>query len=70
MPVYEDLRRTESAHFIYIYQVSLASQVPALISICEEACDLLTPALRWTPRGNDKPMTKTVYQKHRHTFSE
>jgi len=24
MPVYENLRRTESAHFIYIYQVSLA----------------------------------------------
>jgi len=51
MPVYENLRRTESAHFIYIYQVSLAPQVPALIRLCEEAYDLLTPALQWTPHG-------------------
>ncbi|MBU0713948.1 MAG: hypothetical protein KJ964_01160 [Verrucomicrobia bacterium] len=51
MPVYENLRRTESAHFIYIYQVSLAPQVPTLIRLCEEAYDLLTPALHWTPRG-------------------
>ena len=51
MPVYENLRRTESAHFIYIYQVSLAPQVPALIRLCEETYDLLTPALHWIPRG-------------------
>ncbi|MFH1970046.1 MAG: hypothetical protein ABIJ53_06975 [Verrucomicrobiota bacterium] len=51
MPVYENLRRTESAHFIYIYQVSLAPQVPALIRLCEGAYDLLTPALHWTPHG-------------------
>ncbi len=51
MPVYEDLRRTESAHFIYIYQVSLAPQVLILSRLCEEAYDLLTPALHWAPRG-------------------
>ncbi len=50
MPVYENLIRTESAHFIYIYQVSLADQAPALIRLCEEAYELLTPALHWTPR--------------------
>ncbi|MBI2438385.1 MAG: PD40 domain-containing protein [Lentisphaerae bacterium] len=51
MPVYEDLRRTESAHFIYIYQVSLAPQLPELVKLCEETFDLLTSILHWAPRG-------------------
>ncbi|MDD5677215.1 MAG: hypothetical protein PHW60_04385 [Kiritimatiellae bacterium] len=64
MPVYEDLRRTESAHFIYIYQVSLGPQIPPLIRLSEEAYDLLTPALRWTPRGKTAILYADTMDEH------
>lgn len=50
MPVYESVRKAESEHFRYIYQVSLDSQLPALIRDCEDAYSTLTPVFRWTPR--------------------
>lgn len=51
MPVYEPVRLAESEHFRYIYQESLASQMPALIRDCEDAYALLTPVFRWKPRS-------------------
>lgn len=51
MPVYEAVREAESAHFRYLYQASLEHLLPALIRDCEDAYDVLTPVLRWTPRS-------------------
>jgi Tol biopolymer transport system component len=50
VPINEPLRRTESEHFIYIYQKSLEARLPALAKHCEDAFTLLTPAMGWTPK--------------------
>jgi hypothetical protein len=48
-PIYEPLLRTESVHFIYITQKSLAHLLPELIRDCEDAQALLAPAFRLAP---------------------
>ncbi len=45
-----DVRRTQSDHFIYLYEAALGAQVPLLLKHCEDARAALTPAFNWTPR--------------------
>ena len=50
MPINEKVLRTESAHFVYVYQQSLQPLIPDLIRSCEDAYALLTPVFNWEPR--------------------
>lgn len=54
MPTDDGLRRTESEHFVYIYQAALEDRIPKLVRDCEDAWELLTPIFQWTPR--EKPV--------------
>ena len=50
MPIFDRLQRAESAHFVYIYQQSLSSQVTNLMDACEDAYEILSPIFSWAPR--------------------
>lgn len=50
LPAGADVRRTQSEHFIYLYEAALEMQIPMLQKHCEDAYAALTPIFNWTPR--------------------
>ena len=57
LPAGAEVRRTQSPHFVYLYEADLADQVPMLRKHCEDAYAALTPIFNWTPY----PKTVVVY---------
>jgi Tol biopolymer transport system component len=50
LPAGAEVRRTQSEHFIYLFEAELADQVPLLQKHCEDAHAALSPIFNWSPR--------------------
>jgi len=64
MPVQVPLSRTESDHFIYIYEEPLQDQIPAIIRNCEDAHAILSPVLKWAPKNKTVVMYSDAQDVH------
>ena len=49
-PIHSGLKRTESDHFVYIFQESLTERMPRFVKTCEDAHEILCPIFNWTPK--------------------